>query len=90
MLSESIRLRSRLEHIEEQILRLQEERKHTKSALASIVFPVLSLPVEITSEIFLQCLDGRPIKPDLREIPLVLTRVCSAWRSITINTPRLW
>ncbi|KAJ7471748.1 hypothetical protein FB451DRAFT_305972 [Mycena latifolia] len=86
----SVRLRTRLEEIEEQILLLQDEREDITATLTSAAYPILSLPVEITSEIFLQCLDGRPIKPDLLQVPLVLTRVCSAWRKIALNIPRLW
>ncbi|KAJ7668995.1 hypothetical protein B0H17DRAFT_900959, partial [Mycena rosella] len=48
------------------------------------------LPVEITSEIFLQCLDGRPIKVELLAMPLILTRICGAWRDIALNIPQLW
>ncbi|KAJ7682362.1 hypothetical protein DFH06DRAFT_1160904 [Mycena polygramma] len=60
--------------------------------LESIVYPVLTLPPEITSEIFIHCL------PDRREIdvvnpteaPLLLTHVCGLWRQIAISTPELW
>ncbi|KAJ6602516.1 hypothetical protein DFH09DRAFT_448937 [Mycena vulgaris] len=89
MSSDAARLRTRLEEIEEQILLLKEERKHVQSALACVVYPVLSLPVEITAEIFVQSLDG-PKMPDPMESPLVLTRVCSTWRKIAIKTPQLW
>ncbi|KAJ6602517.1 hypothetical protein DFH09DRAFT_448940 [Mycena vulgaris] len=89
MSSDAFRLRARLEAIEEQILLLKEERRHVQSALARVVYPVLSLPVEITAEIFVQSLDG-PKKPDFMESPLVLTRVCSTWRKIAIKTPQLW
>ncbi|KAJ3880130.1 hypothetical protein F5051DRAFT_324440, partial [Lentinula edodes] len=54
------------------------------------------LPVEIISEIFLQCLPEvdtlsfmRP-EPHPDQAPLLLTQVCRSWRSIAIATPRLW
>ncbi|KAJ7741039.1 hypothetical protein B0H16DRAFT_1258715, partial [Mycena metata] len=53
---------------------------------------LLTLPPEITCEIFLLCL------PDKREhdvvnpmeAPLLLTHVCGAWRQMAISFPRLW
>ncbi|KAJ3808160.1 hypothetical protein F5876DRAFT_67511 [Lentinula aff. lateritia] len=54
------------------------------------------LPMEIISEIFLQCLPEvdtlsfmRP-EPHPDQAPLLLTQVCRSWRSIAIATPRLW
>ncbi|KAJ7645283.1 hypothetical protein B0H17DRAFT_1104346 [Mycena rosella] len=85
-ISKTARLRARLDEIE-------QERIHIQSALASFVYSILSIPVEITQEIFVQCLDGpdgRPIKADSMAMPLVLTRVCGAWREIALNLPRLW
>jgi len=51
-----------------------------------------NLPVEIVSEIFLQCLDKDPLAIGLQplEAPLVLTHVCRQWRRIALNHRRLW
>ncbi|KAJ6627993.1 hypothetical protein B0H10DRAFT_1993151 [Mycena sp. CBHHK59/15] len=48
------------------------------------------LPLEITSEIFVHCVPHSvfPI-PIPSHAPLLLTRVCSDWRSIALNTPNL-
>ncbi|KAJ6515448.1 hypothetical protein C8R45DRAFT_209378 [Mycena sanguinolenta] len=57
-----------------------------------MVFPVLALPPEITSEIFFHCLP-RKRQSDIvnpKEAPLLLTHVCSLWRNIAISTPELW
>ncbi|KAJ7741013.1 hypothetical protein B0H16DRAFT_1890580 [Mycena metata] len=55
-------------------------------------YPVLTLPPEITSEIFLCCLpetrEFDVLNP--KEAPLLLTHVCGAWRQIAIATPQLW
>ncbi|KAJ7724845.1 hypothetical protein B0H16DRAFT_1595355, partial [Mycena metata] len=55
-------------------------------------YPVLTLPPEITSEIFLCCLpetrEFDVLNP--REAPLLLTHICGAWRQIAIATPQLW
>ncbi|KAJ7693939.1 hypothetical protein B0H17DRAFT_1199614 [Mycena rosella] len=64
--------------------------------LDAIVYPVLTLPPEITSEIFRHCVpvpadDGREWQyVDLDEAPLLLMHVCSAWRQVTLSTPALW
>ncbi|KAJ7040774.1 hypothetical protein C8F04DRAFT_227310 [Mycena alexandri] len=59
------------------------------------VDPVLTLPVEITSEFFYQCLptscsDREWNTPDPREAPMLLLHVCKAWREIAISTSVLW
>ncbi|KAJ6616207.1 hypothetical protein B0H10DRAFT_1751925, partial [Mycena sp. CBHHK59/15] len=58
---------------------------------SSATFAVLSLPVEIMSEIFVHCLpDLSDSQPDLMKAPFVLMDVCSAWRKIALSTPALW
>ncbi|KAF8214669.1 hypothetical protein K438DRAFT_1927013 [Mycena galopus ATCC 62051] len=69
-------------------LRVPEERR-------SVPSPVLSLPFEITSQIFVHCLPEEsedPIHPypSLDEAPLVFTRVCRTWRTVAISTSTLW
>ncbi|KAF7369715.1 F-box domain-containing protein [Mycena venus] len=56
--------------------------------------PALSLPVEITSEIFLHCIAPadilcEPANPSDRP-PVVLTRICRDWRLIVLSMPKLW
>ncbi|KAJ7044738.1 hypothetical protein C8F04DRAFT_595623 [Mycena alexandri] len=55
-------------------------------------YPVLTLPPEITSEIFLHCLpETRELDVvNPREAPLLLTHVCRAWRQIASSLPALW
>ncbi|KAJ7030003.1 hypothetical protein C8F04DRAFT_1114995 [Mycena alexandri] len=62
------------------------------------VYPVLTLPTEITSEIFIWCLP--PTVPELDSefkngphsslAPLLVLWVCRKWRAIALSTPRLW
>ncbi|KAJ7747762.1 hypothetical protein B0H16DRAFT_1461854 [Mycena metata] len=64
----------------------------------SSVYPVLTLPTEITSEIFVWCLP--PTLPELDSEskngpqsalpPLLFLWVCREWRAIALSTPRLW
>ncbi|KAJ6631328.1 hypothetical protein B0H10DRAFT_1978226 [Mycena sp. CBHHK59/15] len=63
---------------------------HLQHRLDSIVYPVLTLPVEIVSEIFVSCLADVPVSVDASVAPLLLTRVCTQWRSIALRTPKLW
>ncbi|KAJ7506514.1 hypothetical protein B0H11DRAFT_1971599 [Mycena galericulata] len=65
-------------------------------------FPVLTLPVEITAEIFSLCLPefprprneprGSRLLADrfISEAPTVFLGVCRAWRDIALQTPALW
>lgn len=48
-----------------------------------------SLPTELLQEIFRRCLRKHPIM-DAAEPPLLLGRVCSSWRSISLQAPELW
>ncbi|KAJ7019460.1 hypothetical protein C8F04DRAFT_895091, partial [Mycena alexandri] len=57
-------------------------------------FPVLTLPVEITQEIFIQCLPFDQCRPFVTQVetytPLTLLGVCREWRDIALSTPELW
>ncbi|KAJ7604210.1 hypothetical protein FB45DRAFT_1083159 [Roridomyces roridus] len=80
--------------ISEHMIRLQKLEDYRQSVLrelGSIVYPVLSLPNEITSEIFLQCLPDIP-GPNLnsKTFPRAPLGVCKAWRALALSTPRLW
>ncbi|KAJ7725970.1 hypothetical protein B0H16DRAFT_1894963 [Mycena metata] len=84
-------MRVRLAEIRENLALLHEEQISIQKALAAVTYPVLTLPPEITSEIFVQCtahyIDN---KPDSQSAPLVLTYVCKAWRDIAVHETRLW
>ncbi|KAJ6578668.1 hypothetical protein DFH09DRAFT_1148046 [Mycena vulgaris] len=85
-------LREVIAHHELSLPLLQEARK---SIIEALIYPVLTLPFEITSRIFLDCLPQdadtilRPY-PSQNEAPLVLTRVCRDWRAVAVSTPMLW
>ncbi|KAJ7498510.1 hypothetical protein FB451DRAFT_1202140 [Mycena latifolia] len=71
---------------------LKTQLESLRHQLDSVVYPVLTLPLEITSEIFVHCLPTERewdcVNP--KEAPLLLAHVCSAWRQITLSTPALW
>ncbi|KAF7326215.1 hypothetical protein MKEN_00473900 [Mycena kentingensis (nom. inval.)] len=75
-----------------QLSRLAAARRDVVAELRHVTFPILDLPVEIASEIFLQT---APDAIDLHKHPraiqqFVLTRVCRRWRAIAIDLQALW
>ncbi|KAJ6481587.1 hypothetical protein C8R47DRAFT_982298, partial [Mycena vitilis] len=68
---------------------LEEKKRSTETQLNSLVDPVARLPLELSSEIFMQCLPNRP-KPDPFVAPMLLLSICHGWESIALSTPALW
>ncbi|KAJ7661071.1 hypothetical protein B0H17DRAFT_1212358 [Mycena rosella] len=57
----------------------------------ALISPARCLPRDIMEEIFLACLPThRNAVMSAKEAPLVLARICSAWREIALSTPALW
>ncbi|KAJ7686931.1 hypothetical protein B0H17DRAFT_702759 [Mycena rosella] len=90
--SSAFHLRSKLGAVEQRIAALEtqmallhKEREQILGDLAAIVYPVLTLPTDITSEIFLRYVDRSP-----RPSPLRLASICRLWRAIALSTCRLW
>ncbi|KAF7335324.1 hypothetical protein MSAN_02343200 [Mycena sanguinolenta] len=93
-------LRRRLAELNTQILEhkrvlhdLEAARAAVEHDLFTTPYPVLTLAPEITAEIFVRCLPGlertgRRYHGDLS--PMLLMRVCRAWRDIALATPKLW
>ncbi|KAK7013088.1 F-box domain-containing protein [Favolaschia claudopus] len=55
--------------------------------------PIHALPPELISLIFVHCLPtgaAGPRKLHPSTAPLLLTRICSAWRTLALRTPELW
>ncbi|KAJ7635268.1 hypothetical protein FB45DRAFT_1143404 [Roridomyces roridus] len=99
------RLRARLSVLDSVIAALTAERDTLRAQSDGMVYPVLSLPHEITSEIFKSCVavssasvmtsdPGRMLRPIVLPrasvAPLLLLRICRQWREIAASTPRLW
>ncbi|KAJ7217002.1 hypothetical protein GGX14DRAFT_358406 [Mycena pura] len=82
--------RERIAELDAEILKLERFLRALLFERATIwerldTFPVLALPNEITSEIFLNFIPAYPGWP-----PIQLMRVCRQWRDIALNTPQLW
>ncbi|KAJ6485309.1 hypothetical protein C8R47DRAFT_536312 [Mycena vitilis] len=58
----------------------------------SSTYPVLTLPSEVISEIFVHFLPPYPNCPPLKgnESPTCITHICHKWREIALATPLLW
>jgi hypothetical protein len=71
---------------------LQEENILAQERLDSYKYPVLTLPNEIVSEIFMHFLPAYPFFPPLTGLlsPTLLTHICRTWREIALSTPALW
>ncbi|KAJ6553663.1 hypothetical protein B0H10DRAFT_2124802 [Mycena sp. CBHHK59/15] len=69
---------------------LVQERAAVQARLDAIVYPVLTLPPEVVSEIFIYCLCDSRARPSFAVAPLLLCNICSVWRTIAVLTPALW
>ncbi|KAJ7162292.1 hypothetical protein C8R46DRAFT_1000300 [Mycena filopes] len=57
----------------------------------ALISPARRLPLDITEAIFVACLPThRNCVMSASEAPVLLGRICSAWRTISLGTPRLW
>ncbi|KAJ7678820.1 hypothetical protein B0H17DRAFT_1206590 [Mycena rosella] len=91
-------LQARIEAVSGEIDRQKEVLKaleHSKNALQrelnAVRDPVSRLPLEITSEIFIQCLPSTSTpQPGARGIPMLFLNICNAWTNIALSTPVLW
>ncbi|KAJ6554307.1 hypothetical protein B0H19DRAFT_144576 [Mycena capillaripes] len=87
--------RARLADIEAEILRferslsaLRAEQALLQERLSSCTYPVLNLPNEIVSEIFIHVLPIYPLCPPLsgNDSPMSLTQICRQWRAVAVVT----
>ncbi|KAJ6588782.1 hypothetical protein B0H19DRAFT_1226514 [Mycena capillaripes] len=57
----------------------------------ALISPVRRLPLDIIQEIFVACLPThRNCVMHASEAPVLLGRISSSWRAISLSTPRLW
>ncbi|KAF7367586.1 F-box domain-containing protein [Mycena sanguinolenta] len=71
---------------------LRIQRARAQERLDSYKYPVMTLPNEIITEIFLHFLPTYPDRPPTRGLhsPTLLTQICCQWREIALRTPTLW
>ncbi|KAJ7633437.1 hypothetical protein DFH06DRAFT_1337297 [Mycena polygramma] len=57
----------------------------------ALISPFRRLPLDMIQEIFVACLPtDHNCVMNVSEVPLLLGRICSSWRAISLSTPRLW
>ncbi|KAJ7909300.1 hypothetical protein B0H13DRAFT_1616632 [Mycena leptocephala] len=89
-------LRRNLQHLRDHLARLnsqiplEAEPTTIHKTLSAVFHPVLDLPGEVTSEIFLHCLPDTPSIPSSITAPLLLLKICKRWRDTALKTPVLW
>ncbi|KAJ7051850.1 hypothetical protein C8F01DRAFT_1173098 [Mycena amicta] len=76
---------TRIADLERQLTELRAHETRLKAELGAIVYPILTIPAEITAEIL--CHVASSCR---NEWLLAATSVCALWRSIALSTPRLW
>ena len=81
-------------HLEAQLALLKVRREKSERSMndfQTILSPVRRLPDDLLNEIFYHCSPSQR-NPAMvgSEAPLLLTRVCSKWRSLAMSSPRLW
>ncbi|KAJ7666912.1 hypothetical protein DFH06DRAFT_1185035 [Mycena polygramma] len=70
---------------------LRKAKSLAQRQLNAALDPVARLPLEISSEIFLQSLPSfAERKPSVQDAPMLLLRICYAWRNIALLTSELW
>ncbi|KAJ7136851.1 hypothetical protein C8R44DRAFT_363481 [Mycena epipterygia] len=77
----------RMAALESQMALLRKEREEVLEDLAAIVYPILTIPNDITSEVFIHWYADRPPH---QYSPLLLASICRLWRAVALSTCRLW
>ncbi|KAJ7680993.1 hypothetical protein DFH06DRAFT_433882 [Mycena polygramma] len=91
----------RLKHLDDEIAAMQRtldklaEERGTLSAYVNahraLMSPIRRLPLDLIEEIFVACIPThRNCVMSAEEAPVLLGRICSLWRAISLSTPRLW
>ncbi|KAK7023921.1 F-box domain-containing protein [Favolaschia claudopus] len=90
--AEILDLEAQIYALEQSISTLLAAKEPAQARLDAYKYPILTLPNEIISEIFLHFLPAYPDPPPLTGIlsPLLLGYICRPWRRIAQATPPLW
>ncbi|KAJ6468687.1 hypothetical protein C8R47DRAFT_804275 [Mycena vitilis] len=85
-------LQARILHLERSLSELRIEQSRAQERIDSYRYPVLTLPTEIISEIFIRSLPSAPDFPVLfgGSSPALLIWICRRWREIALDIPQLW
>ncbi|KAF7376697.1 hypothetical protein MSAN_00086700 [Mycena sanguinolenta] len=88
------RLDDEIAELQKAIDKLAEERHSLQTFVdgyKALISPVRRLPLDIIQEIFVACIPThRNCVMSASEAPVLLGRICSSWRTISLRMPRLW
>ncbi|KAK6996922.1 hypothetical protein R3P38DRAFT_3068501 [Favolaschia claudopus] len=83
-----------ISQLQRSIEKLQEKRKTLSTYVdehKALISPIRRIPQDVLSEIFFACLPThRNCVMSASEAPVLLGRICSSWRALSLATPRLW
>ncbi|KAK7018496.1 F-box domain-containing protein [Favolaschia claudopus] len=81
-----------ISELEDALAVLRSQRSVVKERLEAYKYPVLTLPNEVITEIFVYFIPEYPACPPLAGLqsPLLLTHICRLWREIAHSIPKLW
>ncbi|KAJ7506528.1 hypothetical protein B0H11DRAFT_2219227 [Mycena galericulata] len=94
-----VRVDNTITQFKSALAKLERHRIILQRQLHTIAtYPVLTLPVELTTHIFSLCLptikelreSGPSFSGGLKTTPMLFLAVCRAWREIALATPALW
>ncbi|KAJ7832824.1 hypothetical protein B0H13DRAFT_1734586 [Mycena leptocephala] len=82
----------KIQDLERSLAAFRAEKTLLQERLDSYKYPILTLPNEITSEIFIHFLPIYPLRSPIAGIlsPTNLTQICRQWREVALATPALW
>ncbi|KAK7025073.1 hypothetical protein R3P38DRAFT_3396062 [Favolaschia claudopus] len=87
-------LDEKIAQLRKSIEKLEESRQTLSSYVAqhsALISPIRRIPEDILSEIFFASLPThRNCVMNASEAPVLLGRICSSWRAVSLTTPRLW
>ncbi|KAJ6510707.1 hypothetical protein C8R45DRAFT_775783, partial [Mycena sanguinolenta] len=81
-------LDTKIDFHKELLKQLQNDKSLLQRQLNAVHDPIARLPLEISSQIFLQSLPHP--KPGASDVPMLLLNVCNTWTDIALSTPDLW
>ncbi|KAJ7068840.1 hypothetical protein C8F01DRAFT_1119483 [Mycena amicta] len=96
-MADAASLRTQIEHLTLAIAEhkrvldeMQTNLDSLQKQLHAIPYPILTLPPEIVSQIFIHSIPRAGSSPGRLHAPTLPTQVCRVWRAIAISTPALW
>ncbi|KAK7006028.1 hypothetical protein R3P38DRAFT_1727405 [Favolaschia claudopus] len=73
---------------------LVDERESLETYIQShkaLMSPIRRIPLDLLEQIFIACLPAhRNCVMSAQEAPVLLGRICSSWRTLSLSAPRLW